>query len=68
MIYRMDRKTFIDSIFQSMQDSAREVRYSLGRPSSYATRDEALRQVAMLQAAKDAFFNAGIDADLLVIE
>lgn len=64
----MDRETFIDSIFQSMQDSAREVRYSLGRPSSYATRDEALRQVAMLQAAKDAFINAGIDADLLVIE
>lgn len=64
----MDRKTFIDSIFQSMQDSAREARYSLGRPSSHATREESLRQVAMLQAAKDAFFNARTDADLLVIE
>ena len=37
-----------------MQDSAREARLSLGRPSSSATREEALRQVAMLKAAKEA--------------
>ena len=39
---------------QSMQDSARQVRLSLGRPSSRATRQQALEQVAMLQAAKES--------------
>ena len=33
--------------------AAREARLSLGRPSSSATREEALQQVAMLKAAKD---------------
>ena len=32
----------------------RQVRLSLGRPSSQATRAEALQQVAMLKAAKEA--------------
>ena len=50
----MGEKEFIDAIYKSMQDSAREVRLSLGRPSSLATREEALRQVAMLKAAKEA--------------
>ena len=50
----MGQKIFLDSIYQSMQDSAREVRLSLGRPSSHATRQQALQQVAMLQAAKEA--------------
>ena len=50
----MRQKIFLDSIYQSMQDSAREVRLSLGRPSSHATRQQALQQVAMLKAAKDA--------------
>ena len=49
----MEEKVFLDSIYQSMQDSAREARLSLGRPSSYATRQQALEQVAMLKAAKD---------------
>ena len=48
----MATQTFIDSINKSMQDSARQVRLSLGRPSSQATRQQALAQVAMLQAAK----------------
>ena len=51
----MGQKIFLDSIYQSMQDSAREVRLSLGRPSSHATRQQALQQVAMLKAAKDLF-------------
>ena len=34
--------------------SVRQVRLSLGRPSSQATRAEALQQVAMLKAAKEA--------------
>ena len=50
----MGQKIFLDSIYQSMRDSAREVRLSLGRPSSHATRQQALQQVAMLKAAKDA--------------
>ena len=44
----MGQKIFIDSIYQSMQDSAQQVRLSLGRPSSRATRQQALQQVAML--------------------
>ena len=50
----MGEKEFIDAIYQSMQDSARQVRLSLGRPSSHATRQQALQQVAMLKAAKEA--------------
>ena len=40
-IYKMGEKIFLDSIYQSMQDSAREARLSLGRPSSHATRQQA---------------------------
>ena len=50
----MGQKIFLDSIYQSMQDSAKEARLLLGRPSSHATRQQALQQVAMLKAAKDA--------------
>ena len=50
----MGQKTFLDLIYQSMHDSARHVRLSLGRPSSRATRQQALQQVAMLKAAKEA--------------
>ncbi len=50
----MGKQAFLDSIYQSMQDSARLVRLLLGRPSSHATREQALKQVAMLQAAKEA--------------
>ena len=50
----MEEQTLLDLLYQSMQDSAREARLSLGRPSSWATREEALQQVAMLKAAKEA--------------
>ena len=50
----MGQQAFLDSIYQSMEDSARLVRFSLGRPSSRTTREHALQQVAMLQAAKEA--------------
>lgn len=50
----MAEQTFIDLINQSMQDSARLARLSLGRPSSQTTRQQALEQVAMLKAAKEA--------------
>ena len=49
----MGQKIFLDSIYQSMQDSAKEARLLLGRPSSHATRQQALQQVAMLKAAKE---------------
>ena len=51
----MEEQIFLDLMSKSMQASARQVRLSLGRPSSRATREEALHQVAMLRAAKEAF-------------
>ena len=56
----MGEKIFLDSIYKSMQDSAREARLSFGRPSSHATRQQALEQVAMLKAAKEAFVTTGM--------
>ena len=50
----MGKQAFLDSIYQSMLESAREVRLLLGRPSSHATREQALRQVQMLEQAKMA--------------
>ena len=50
----MDEQTFLSTFYRSIQESARQVRLSLGRPSSQTTREEALKQVAMLQAAKEA--------------
>lgn len=50
----MNPQTFLDLIDKSMQDSVKQVRLSSGRPSSQATLQEALQQVAMLQAAKEA--------------
>ena len=47
----MDEKTFLESIYQSMQESERQMEL-LGRPLSQATREQALKQVSMLQAAK----------------
>ena len=52
--YDKEEQTLMDLLYQSMQDSAREARLSLGRPSSWATREEALQQVAMLKAAEEA--------------
>ncbi len=49
----MEEQIFLDLMNKSMQASVRQVRLSLGRPSSQATREEALQQVAMLKAAKD---------------
>ena len=57
--YNMEEKILMDLLYQSMQDSAREARLSLGRPSSHATREEALQQVAMLKAAKEAALPIG---------
>ena len=48
----MDQQTFLDLINKSIQDSARQARLLLGRPSSRATLQEALQQVAILEAAR----------------
>ena len=50
----MDPQTFLDLIYESIQENARLVRLSMGRPVSRATLEEALQQVAMLEAAKQA--------------
>ena len=49
---KMDQQTFLDLINKSILDSARQARLLLGRPSSRATLQEALQQVAMLEAAR----------------
>ena len=50
----MDEQTFLDSLFQSKQESARQLQ-AMGRPSSHAIREDALRQVQMLQEVRDAW-------------
>ena len=49
----MEEQAFLDLIYKSMQESAREILQTLGLPPSSATREEALKQVAMLKAAKN---------------
>jgi hypothetical protein len=55
MTYEEEEKSLVRRIYQSMQESAREIRFSLGRPTSHATREEALQQVEMLQNVKKSF-------------
>ena len=55
MAYSMEEQILLDLINKSMQDSALQVRRSLGRMSYATTREEALNQVAMLQKAKEAW-------------
>ncbi|WP_155950149.1 hypothetical protein [Prevotella sp. P6B4] len=48
----MEEKVLLDLIYKSIQESAREIQQALGRPPSSATREEAIKQFAMLKAAK----------------
>lgn len=48
----MEQKTFLNLISQSMLESARLVRSSLGRSSYVISPEKALRQVEMLETAK----------------
>ncbi len=50
----MEEQVFLDLMNRSMQASVRQFQQTLGRPPSSATREEALKQVAMLRAAKDS--------------
>ena len=47
----MGKQVFIDSIYQSMLESARQMQL-LGRPVYSVTREEALKQVKMLEEAR----------------
>ncbi len=49
----MEEQILLDSIRRSMEASALQVRCSLGRMPYATTREEALRQVQMLQQAKE---------------
>lgn len=55
----MDEQTFLNTLYQNIQESAKQARLSSGRPSSHATREQALRQVQMLQEAKEAAQTVG---------
>lgn len=50
----MEEQILINSIYKSMQDSALQIRLSLGRMPRAVTREQALSQVSMLQRAKEA--------------
>ena len=50
----MEKQTLFNSINRSMQVSAEQVRYSSGRISYATTREQALKQVQMLEQAKQA--------------
>ena len=54
-IYLMENKILLNSIRKSMQESAVQVRCSLGRTSYATTRELALQQVGMLLKAKEMF-------------
>ena len=62
----MGEKIFLELIYQSMKESAQQVRRTLGRPSSRATRQQALRQVAMLKTAKEAV-SEGLTFDVMYV-
>jgi hypothetical protein len=51
---KMEEQVFLVLLYKSMQESVRQIQQTLGRPPSSATREEALKQVAMLKAAKDS--------------
>jgi len=51
----MEPETFLNLINQSMQESARLVRSSLGRSSCATTREKAIQQVKMLQEANEQY-------------
>ena len=50
----MEKQTLFNSINKSMRASAAQVRRSSGRTSYATTREQALKQVVMLQQAKQA--------------
>lgn len=59
----MDEKDFLNRITQSMNESQEESLRSLGRPSSCATREQAIKQVEMLEAARSGHVQDEIKTD-----
>ena len=51
----MEKQILLNSIKRSMQASAVQVRCSSGRKSYATTREQALKQVQMLELAKRAY-------------
>lgn len=60
--YNMGEQTFIDTINKSIQESERQM-MQMGRPLSRATREQALKQVAMLEVARSSFIQEEIKTD-----
>ena len=54
---KMEEQVFLDLLYKSIQESVRHIKRTLGRRPSSATREEALKKIAMLKAAKEAYFN-----------
>lgn len=59
----MDKQNFLNRIAQSMNESQEESLRSLGRPSSCATREQAIKQVEMLEAAHSDHVQEEIKTD-----
>ena len=65
MKYNKEEKSLIDAIYQSMEESAREARLTLGRPVSRATLQQAKEQVAMLKAAQEEYSRCSEEHEIL---
>ena len=59
----MDERDFLKRLSQSMNESQDESLRSLGRPSSCATREQAIKQVEMLEAAHSGLVQEDIKTD-----
>ena len=59
----MDEQDLLNRITQSMNESQEESLRSLGRPSSCATREQAIKQVEMLEAAHSGLVQEKIETD-----
>ena len=59
----MDEQDFLNRIAQSMNESEEQLLRSLGRTSSRATREQALKQVEKLDAARSSFIQEDIKTD-----
>lgn len=59
----MDEKDFLNRITQSMDESQEQSLRSLGRQSSCATREQAIKQIEMLEAERSGLVQEEIKTD-----
>ena len=59
----MDEKDFLNRIAQSMKKTQKQSLRSLGRPSSCAAREQAIKQVEMLETARSGLVQEEIKTD-----